>query len=80
MPSRTPLLPSLDVHVVAARALSTPLVCTVLLVFVSLPHPSYIVVRDDDAGEAPASLYELEFTVNVNGEAIDQSLAYLAER
>eukprot|EP00903_Cladosiphon_okamuranus_P016182 g14933.t1 len=41
---------------------------------------SYIVVRDDHVDEAPASLYELEFTVNVNGEAIDQSLVYLAER
>lgn len=41
---------------------------------------SYIVVKDDDTGERPASLYDLEFIVNVNGEAIDQSLAYLAER
>lgn len=45
------------------------------------PHrSSYIVVKNDDVGEGPASLYDLEFTVDVNGEAIDQSLAYLAER
>ena len=39
-------------------------------------------MKNDDIGEGPASLYDLEFTVliDVHGEAIDQSLAYLAER
>ncbi|CAM9775598.1 unnamed protein product, partial [Ectocarpus sp. 4 AP-2014] len=50
---------------------------------------SYIVVKgvggsgsggQGEAAAPPASLYDLEFAVNVGGDSIDQSLAYLAER
>ena len=56
------------------------LLLLLLFVFVSRLHVSYIVVKKDSVGEGPASLYELEFTVDGKGEAIDESLAYLAER
>lgn len=57
----------------------------------TLPSASYIVVKGvggsgsgsggrGEAAAPPASLYELEFAVNVDGDSIDQSLAYLAER